>query len=119
MKKSIHAYYMNFLYGLEAFLKSSWLLSLSMVKHPMALGFFLGFFISTIVHLMILAEKPQHLRGMSMRDSEKAYQHLTEKHGLEKEMEHFLRDHGKFKLGLILIPVLAVFFILLFMIFPF
>lgn len=110
---------MNFLYGLEAFLKSSWLLSLSMLKHPMALGFLLGFIVSTIVHLMILAEKPQHLRGMSMRSSEKAYQHLTENHGLEKELDHFLKDHHKFKLGLILMPCLALFFLLLWMIFPF
>lgn len=92
----------NLFHGLDAmglYLKSVFL---GFVFHPVVLGFLIGFFASTGIHMILIAQNGQQLKSMILKPADRSYieLHSANNHGAyDASYSQFLRDYHRVRIA--------------------
>ncbi len=67
----------NFVYGVQALGSSLTLTILGLMQHPLLWGFGIGFLVSTIIHLIIVADVPRTIPLMVTNNTVELFQKMS------------------------------------------
>lgn len=97
----------NLWFGLESIFRMAYYNTLALINHPIAWGFAFGFAASTMIHILVIAERAHHIPHMLTKKPAHAYKHLKEKHGLDMARELFEDKHHKMRITFYLLCVVV------------
>jgi len=106
----------NFIFGLQAILVGVLETFRQIVSQELFLGFCIGFFVSTCVHLYVVNESPRHLPRMVLTNAKKSFSHVHAGKRPEDHPELFLQheqDVHQAKFAFLLFSLVIVLFILI------
>jgi len=91
---------MNFIFGLVAVSKSLLLQIMELGQYQIVWGFFLGFFVATLLYVFIITENPRHVPMILFGEKQASFEKIHGTHHPEGEkhyLNHFTRQIGRFK----------------------
>lgn len=104
----------NFLFGVQALGTSIRITSIALINHPLAWGFGIGFFVSTLIHMLIITDVPHNIPTMVTKGAAESFQKISprnQKGGFELSYTAFQKEHLRVRIAFYL-ALLALLFVI-------
>lgn len=109
----------NFIFGLQAVSHSAPLTMVTIIRNQLIWGFSLGFFVSTVIHILIIANNPKQITAVLTANPAQSFQNLAPRQAngtYKMSYANYLKEHARIRSALfvaifvfIFITILAMF----------
>lgn len=106
----------NFIYGLQAVGHSIPLTLAIIVRNQLIWGFSLGFFVSTVIHVLIIANNPRQITAILTTNPAQSFHVLTPRQAdgtYKMSYANFLKEHNRIRSALYIAIFVFIFVIIL------